>query len=129
MGGRALRDEIENCNPLECGITMRITQRWRERAENYRKFASVAMRTGFVCDFSESAAQAMFELETYGHGCVAADNGYAIGKSWLDVQLAMWHEDLRYPFPLVTREEIPAEFHAQLGFCEDKTRSTLGGRS
>jgi len=88
-------------------IHVKPSKRWRRRAEIYRRFAGIAEGTGFVCDYSEDAARAMFTRESSGKGDVAADNGYAIGKSWLDVQLAMWREDLG--LGLVAREEIPGD--------------------
>ena len=89
------------------------SNRWRRKADVYRRFAAVAERTGFVCDFSESAARAMFTRESTGRGDVSPDNGYAIGKSWLDVQLAMWREDI--PLGLVSMDEIPDELRPLLG--------------
>lgn len=93
-----------------------MTKQWRQRACEYREFARIAEQTGFVCDFSEAAAEELFQFETFGIGCPRADNGFAIGKSYLNVQIEMWQEDLSYSFPLVAIDEIPIQYRKRLQF-------------
>lgn len=75
-----------------------VTKNWWESAEVYRFFAR-----GFGnLDFSEQAAIDMFNQETHGRPKFeyyeprydGKCNGYAVGKHWMDVTLAMWREDL-----------------------------------
>lgn len=74
---------------------MKISKNWRRIADEvYRPFAE---RAGFEgMDFSEEAAFALYERETYGRGTVGNGNGFAEGKRLVDITVAMWMEDL-YP--------------------------------
>ncbi len=45
-------------------------------------------------DFSEFALLEMYRHETYGEPLSNPMNGYALGKKWMDVTVAMWKEDL-----------------------------------
>lgn len=85
---------------------MKISKRWRKIAEVYRHFAKGATETGFVCDFSENAAYEMYVFESQGRGRPKPDNGFAIGKKWLDVTVAMWLEDLKAVPPLLHALEL-----------------------
>lgn len=54
-------------------------------------------------DFSDAAAEEMFVWESTGKGALGKGlfggegpfNGYAVGKRYLDVMLALWKEDIR----------------------------------
>lgn len=77
---------------------MYISKKWRTKAENYKWFAS-------------NYSNAMYDYESTGNGFVnhydAVDgmvNGYALGKHLLDLQLAMWIEDMARPFMLTKYE-------------------------
>lgn len=77
-------------------LPKRPTKNWWRMAEIYRHFAKTAEKTGFVCDFSDEAALQMFIAETYGGGRaeIKPNNGFAIGKKWMDVTVAEWLESL-----------------------------------
>lgn len=68
-------------------MAKRPTAKWKRMAEMYRVFAEGWSET---CDFSDSMAQEMYEFETFGRGCISQDNGFAIGKKWMDVTIEMW---------------------------------------
>lgn len=44
-------------------------------------------------DFSDEAMVEMYNWESYG-GSVSKTNGFAHGKKWLNVCVAMWKEDI-----------------------------------
>ena len=79
-------------------------------AEMYKRFA--IDEPGM--DFSEEAAQAMFDYESEGHGDLSLSifsntrNGYAIGKHWMDVTISMWKEDL--VFGTLTKQELIQDY-------------------
>lgn len=86
---------------------MYISKKWRAKAENYKWFA----RNYPNADFSEEAVYAMYDYESTGNGFVnhydtvdGKVNGYALGKHLLDLQLAMWIEDMARPFMLTKYE-------------------------
>lgn len=70
-------------------------------AEVYKFFAR-----DYQANFSDSAAESMFKFESNGVGVVAKDNGYAIGKHLMDLQIAMWHEDLYINKFMLTKYEL-----------------------
>lgn len=83
-------------------------------AEIYRRFA-----TGWepCCDFSDQALVEMFEWESFGRGNLKFGlfnnnggkyNGFAVGKHWMDVTIAMWREDLRTG--MLFKKELQADF-------------------
>ncbi len=45
-------------------------------------------------DFSDTAMLEMFNAETYGGITPSFLNGFAQGKKWLSVQIAMWKKDI-----------------------------------
>lgn len=86
---------------------VKVSKKWRDKAEVYRWFA----REYPNADFSEAAAEAMYQYESTGIGRVnhydlvdGKVNGYALGKHLQDLQLAMWIEDLGRPFMLTKYE-------------------------
>ena len=73
-------------------------------SKKFEKMAEVYKLFGYHdhYDYSEDAKLEMYRYETYGD-CGgdkeaflerAATNGYFQGKKWMDVQLAMWKEDI-----------------------------------
>lgn len=67
------------------------TVKWRRMADMYKRFA--AGHQG--ADFGDEAALAMFLHESTGTPLPALkSNGYALGKKWMDVTVAMWREDI-----------------------------------
>lgn len=69
---------------------MSISKSWLEMSEIYRKFCPPE----FEGDFSEAAALEMFEHESKGVGRPSPRNGFAQGKKWMDVTVAMWRKDI-----------------------------------
>lgn len=60
--------------------------------------------------FDEEAAVELFNHESYGKPLTPL-NGYALGKKWMDVFLAMWRQDIEegnlFKFELYTSGEFP----------------------
>ena len=74
------------------------SKKWNRMKPIYRYFAGESD----TLDFSDTAAWEMFRFETTGVGNLKIGlfnteklNGYAIGKHWMDVTLALWLQDLR----------------------------------
>lgn len=59
-------------------------------AEVYRFFAK---DWEHLCDFSDQAMVDMFNSESYGIKC-QSNNGFLLGKKWLNVTVAAWKEDI-----------------------------------
>ena len=86
---------------------MDVSKKWLKSAQLYKFFA----RTYDGLDFSDAAGEAMYHYESSGIGHVnhydkvnGLINGYAVGKHLMDIQLAMWWEDLSRPFMLTKYE-------------------------
>lgn len=47
-----------------------------------------------MVDFSEDALVEMFLHESQGIALASKNNGYVLGKKWMDVNIAMWKEDI-----------------------------------
>ena len=47
-----------------------------------------------VLDFSDQAKIDLFNHESYGTP-ISQNNGYFVGKKWLNVQVTVWKEDIR----------------------------------
>jgi hypothetical protein len=75
----------------------KISKSWLKMAEIYKIFADGWNNI----DFSDKAKQEMFDFESSGRGDIEIDcfsttnNGFAVGKKWLNVQVAMWIEDIQ----------------------------------
>jgi hypothetical protein len=96
-----------------------ITDHWREKlAPLYRRFAPLELDY----DWSEEAMEEAYLCETRGEGRLSFNifantndkfNGYAVGKKYMDVTLAMWRSDIEEG--LLTKNELyaemPEEFH------------------
>ena len=76
-------------------------------AELYRYFAK---DWEHVLDFSDEALLEMFNSESYGTP-VVPKNGYLVGKQWLNVNVAMWKEDIAggtlFKWELYADENLP----------------------
>ena len=70
---------------------MKVSPKWSKMAPIYRLMAS---DVGGL-DFSEQAAEDAYLYESTGAKSDLSRNGYAVGKMWLNVTLAMWREDIR----------------------------------
>lgn len=70
---------------------MKISLRYKRKALLYKKFAS---DWESVLNFDNKSLEECFMWETHGKP-TNKNNGYVVGKSWLDVNLAMWREDLK----------------------------------
>lgn len=57
----------------------------------YKRFASSLSKS---LDFSEAAELSLFNHESYGTA-LSANNGFAVGKQFLNLQVNMWQEDIR----------------------------------
>lgn len=86
---------------------MKVSKKWLKTAQLYKFFSKDYQGL----DFSDSAAEAMYNYETYGEGRVTYHekvdglyNGFAVGKHLMDIQIATWNEDLRRPFMLTKYE-------------------------
>jgi hypothetical protein len=82
----------------------KITDKWREMGELYKKFCP----SEFGGDFSEEAALEMFLHESTGAGKPGPKNGYAQGKKWMNVTVEMWRKDI--PAGLLYRCELYQDF-------------------
>jgi len=87
--------------------------KWRRIQPIYQYFAGESE----VLDFSDDAAVAMFLWESRGEGDLRLGlfqqtgdkyNGYAVGKHWMDVTVAMWNTDIRER--ILCRYELYEEF-------------------
>jgi hypothetical protein len=73
---------------------LKISPKWRKMSEIYRYFSR---EWAHLCVYDEQAALDMYCFETFGTPLPAAAklNGFALGKQWMDVAVAMWKEDLK----------------------------------
>lgn len=78
---------------------MRISPKYMKIADCYLYFAKDFLQNS---DTSHDALTDMYSFETFGKPRIKYSqlqnngmfNGYAIGKHWMDVTLAMWKEDV-----------------------------------
>ena len=75
-----------------------INKKYRKMCEVYKIFAK-----DYDCDLSEEAMLEMYTFESTGKGSININgfntigkkpNGYAVGKKWLNVTVAMWFESM-----------------------------------
>lgn len=67
------------------------TKKYKEMAELYKIFASDWKE---CLDFSDEALEDMYNSESFGAVKTKSNNGYAVGKKWLSVNVSMWKEDI-----------------------------------
>lgn len=70
----------------------RISPKYRRMAEVYKLFAT---DWSHMLDFSEDALWEMHQYESRGTPIASTNNGYEVGKKWLNVHVAMWRQDIR----------------------------------
>ena len=88
---------------MSVSANTKISKKWLEMAKIYKYFAR---GHGSNLDFSEEAKLKMYLYESKGVGDESLDifninpNGYAVGKHWLNVMVAMWRIDIANGFLL-----------------------------
>lgn len=99
---------------------MTPSKKWRRMAAMYQRFGYYP-----AADYSDAAAAAMFAAETHGTPLPPGLplNGFALGKKWMDVTLAMWREDI--PCRMLSVQELlddgyPEWFLKRTGILELK---------
>ena len=70
------------------------SEKWLKMAKIYKRFVEVDFS---FADFSEQAATDMFLHESAGvpFPPSSTENGFALGKKWMDVTISMWKEDMQ----------------------------------
>lgn len=68
-----------------------VSNKFKRMSELYRYFA-VSMSSKL--DFSDVALLSLYNHESYGTS-LSPNNGFAVGKQYLNLQVTMWREDLR----------------------------------
>lgn len=68
-----------------------VSNKFRKMAKLYLHFAG---EMSSKLDFSEQAELSLYNHESYGTE-LSSNNGFAVGKQFLNVQVTMWREDLR----------------------------------
>lgn len=63
----------------------------------YEIYKLFAQPWAHVCSFDDAAMLELYNHESYGTPMTSIRpyNGYAVGKHWLNVTVAMWREDIR----------------------------------
>lgn len=77
-----------------------ISPKFRRMAELYRYFARSMTST---LDLSDAAMLALYNHESYGTP-LPPENGFAVGKRYLNLQVTTWREDLQRG--LLARHEL-----------------------
>jgi hypothetical protein len=67
-----------------------VSKRFKRMAEVYRIFST---DWAHLHDFSDEMLIELFNAESFGAE-VSPKNGFACGKKWLNVNVAMWKEDI-----------------------------------
>lgn len=71
---------------------MKPSKKWLRMATLYRRFA-IDFK---FADFSDEAAADMFAWESQGVPIPNnIENGFAMGKKWMDVTISAWLEDIK----------------------------------
>jgi len=47
-----------------------------------------------ICDYSKESMLELYNAETYGSCDCKPNNGFYVGKKWLNVTVTMWKEDI-----------------------------------
>lgn len=68
-----------------------LSPKFRRMAKLYRHFAEGVTTQ---LDFSDHAEISLYNHESYGTD-LSPNNGFAVGKQYLNLQVTMWREDLR----------------------------------
>lgn len=84
-----------------------LSKKYRRMAELYKYFAR---NMSSKLDFSEEAEVSLFNHESYGTP-LSPNNGFAVGKRYLNLNVTMWREDLRrgwlFKHELYSDPELP----------------------
>ena len=84
-----------------------VSKRFKQQAELYRIFGS---DWESCADFSDAALIELYNNESYGTP-ISSNNGFAIGKKFLNVQVTSWREDLEkgliFKWELYTDSRFP----------------------
>lgn len=84
-----------------------LSNKFLRKAEIYKIFST---QWESLFDFSDAMLIELFNHESYGMP-ISKNNGYALGKKWMDVHVAMWKEDiangLLFKFELYEDEKFP----------------------
>lgn len=67
-----------------------VSPKFKKYAELYKIFAK---DWEHILDFSDAALISLYNFENYGTA-LSPNNGYAVGKQYLHLQVTMWKEDL-----------------------------------
>lgn len=70
---------------------MNVSRKYVRMAEVYRVFSR---HWAHVLDFSDAALQEMHDHESKG-GPVSPENGYSVGKRYLNLTVTTWRQDIR----------------------------------
>lgn len=97
-------------------MLVKVSSKWLAKSLVYKRFAKDWEE---CCDFSEEAAEAFYAYESRGTPRVVYSekqpnglfNGFAVGKHWWDVTVAMWKEDLAVrPYRVLTEQELGDDY-------------------
>ena len=69
---------------------MKVSKKYKRMADMYRYFS----RDFQNLDYSAEALEEMYHYESMGGPSPDDRNGYLIGKRYMDVNIAMWKEDI-----------------------------------
>lgn len=70
----------------------KVSSKFRAMSAIYKIFAE---EWESILDFSEDALREMYAYESRGVPIQSADNGFEVGKRWLNVHVAMWRKDIQ----------------------------------
>src|SRR5260370_18977797 len=68
-----------------------MTPNWEKMRTVYRIFAEGEYHS---LDFSDEAAEMMYQAETHGLGILDPRNGYLVGKRLMDITIKVWRQDI-----------------------------------
>ncbi len=69
---------------------MKVSNRFQKMSEIYRIFSNDWKDT---LDYSQEALVELYQAESLG-GVVSPNNGFSIGKMYLNLHVTMWKEDI-----------------------------------
>jgi len=70
---------------------IKVSKKFRKMCDVYKHFSKDWKS---MCDYSEESMLELFISESYGDVKCEPNNGYYIGKQYLNVSVAMWKEDI-----------------------------------
>jgi len=102
---------------------LQVTRRWRKIIPIYQFFAQ-GHCSGY--DFSEKSVLECFLVESEGIEAKNLNNGFLLGKKWMDVTIAMWREDIKKGL-LFKRELYADDFFKNFEWYLDRVLDGLPG--